>query len=225
MDMASLNADTRRGGQLPHQGGLAPSLTPESASTGESVRYAPDPEKQWFVLRATYGREQKAYDALTLLGLEAYLPMRRTLFEHGLRKSYRQQPLIPQLVFVYGNGSDVRRIVKDASSLPYLSFYYDHFTSGASGYNPPLTVPYDEMLNFIRLTSIDNPKVELVSARQCHFKRGDRVVVTAGAFRGVEGRVARVKGQQCVVVELKGICLVSTAYVPTPLLESVGAPQ
>lgn len=35
------------------------------------------------------------------------------------------------------------------------------------------------------------------------------------------GRVARLGGQQRVVVEVKGVCLVSTAYVPTGLLEKI----
>ena len=31
---------------------------------------------------------------------------------------------------------------------------------------------------------------------QCHFKTGDRVIITDGDFRGIEGRVARVARQQ-----------------------------
>ena len=40
------------------------------------------------------------------------------------------------------------------------------------------------------------------------------VVVTEGEFKGVHGRVARIAGQQRVVVELFDGCLVATAYVP-----------
>lgn len=35
------------------------------------------------------------------------------------------------------------------------------------------------------------------------------------------GKVARLGGQQRIVVEVKGVCLVSTAYVPSVFLEKV----
>lgn len=38
--------------------------------------------------------------------------------------------------------------------------------------------------------------------------------MTEGEFKGVHGRVARIAGQQRVVVELFEGCLVATAYVP-----------
>jgi len=37
-------------------------------------------------------------------------------------------------------------------------------------------------------------------------------------FTGVEGRVARVSGQQRVVISLTDVGLISTAYIPTAFL-------
>jgi hypothetical protein len=45
--------------------------------------------------------------------------------------------------------------------------------------------------------------------------------VIEGLFKGVEGRVARVAGQQRVVISLSGIGLISTAYIPTAFLRCV----
>lgn len=45
------------------------------------------------------------------------------------------------------------------------------------------------------------------------------VRVMDGEFAGVEGRVARVSGQQRVVVEVEGVCLIATAYIPSAVLE------
>ena len=38
---------------------------------------------------------------------------------------------------------------------------------------------------------------------------------------GVTGKVARISGQQRVVVEISGLCLVATAYIPNGFLETV----
>jgi transcription antitermination factor NusG len=58
-----------------------------------------------------------------------------------------------------------------------------------------------------------------VKPEQCHFKSGELVKVIEGPFKGVEGRVARIAGQQRVVVSLSKIGLISTAYIPTAFLE------
>ena len=57
-----------------------------------------------------------------------------------------------------------------------------------------------------------------MSSEQCHYKSGDIVKVIAGEFEGVTGKVARIAGQQRVVVEISGLCLVATAYIPTDFI-------
>ena len=50
------------------------------------------------------------------------------------------------------------------------------------------------------------------------FKLGDHVVVTEGEFKGIHGRVARIAGQQRVIVELFEGCLVASAYIPKEVI-------
>jgi len=60
-----------------------------------------------------------------------------------------------------------------------------------------------------------------VAPEQCHYKSGDLVKVIGGEFEGVTGKVARIAGQQRVVVEITGLCLVATAYIPTNLIKEL----
>lgn len=73
------------------------------------------------------------------------------------------------------------------------------------------------MDNFIRLTSIKNPHVIPVTSEK--YKLGDEVVVKEGEFVGIHGKVARIAGQQKVVMELFDGCLVATAYIPKEEME------
>lgn len=168
-----------------------------------SVKYVPDVNKRWFVLRVTYGRERKAYDFIMNDHTEAYLPM------------------FPNFLFVYATPEKVEKYVKQTPELHYLTYYYNHFKVGEFGKNPPLTVGYNEMMNFIRVTSLNNEHVRLVESQHCHYKSGDKVRIVDGDFAGVEGRVARVAGQQWVVIELPGVCLVATAYIPTAFIKPI----
>lgn len=97
-----------------------------------------------------------------------------------------------------------------------LSYYFDH-TSQRQDYpdrNPPLTICDEAMKNFIRLTSIKNPHIIPVTTEIIQFKLGDMVIVTEGEFKDIQGRVARIAGQQRVVVEILEECFVATAYIP-----------
>lgn len=184
--------------------------------------YAPDPQKQWFVLRATYNRQKMAYDYIVnnaaYSDVEAYLPLHHVQrFAHGKRKRVLE-PYLPQLLFVYATSERVKELVEKTPDLSFLTYYYNHFKQDEQGKNPPLTVPFHAMMNFIRITSLDNEHVKVVSAEQCHYKNGDIVRVVEGDFAGVEGKVARVAGQQRVVVEIEGVCLITTAYIPSAFL-------
>lgn len=223
-DMNTLsNVSTRRGETNPPDTGFTSGVNPEAQSlpTGVSVRYAPTLTKQWFVLRVTYNRVKKAYDFLTQKQIKTYFPTHHVLKEINGKKKRVLEPLIPNLLFAYTTSEVMETCIKDTSSLSYLNYYYDHFHIGVNRKNPPLTIEYNAMMNFIRATSVDNEFVKVVEPQQCHFKGGDLVRVTEGDFKGVVGRVARVAGQQCVVVEIKGVCMVATAYVPKRFIEKV----
>lgn len=61
----------------------------------------------------------------------------------------------------------------------------------------------------------------VVTAELCHYKSGDKVRVIAGIFKGVVGKVARIAGQQRVVLNILGLCFVATAYISTTYLETL----
>jgi transcription antitermination factor NusG len=60
-----------------------------------------------------------------------------------------------------------------------------------------------------------------VDPAKCRFKGGELVEVIDGLFKGVIGKVARVSGQQRVVLSLSKIGLISTAYIPTAFIEKL----
>lgn len=108
------------------------------------------------------------------------------------------------------------------STFSFIKYYLDKtLPPEANGKNPPLIIPYNAMINFIKATSTDSEHVRIVTAEQCHYKSGDKVRVIAGDFKGVVGKVARIAGQQRIVVEISGLCLVATAYIPTDFIEIV----
>lgn len=195
--------------------------TSEDTRNGVSVENVPVGNKQWFVLRVSYGRIDKAKTFVEAKGIESYVPLRYKEVRKQGKKRIIPIPLLPSLIFIHASAEQVEALLHDNKvvsneSRALLSYYFDHtiHCQNNPDRNPPLTIQDEAMNNFIRLTSIKNPHIIPVTSNSIQFKLGDNVVVTEGEFKGVHGRVARIAGQQRVIVELFDGCLVATAYVP-----------
>lgn len=197
------------------------SSTSDDIRNGVSVENVPNGNKQWFVLRVSYGRIDKAKTFVEAKGLECYVPLRYKEVRKQGKKRIIPIPLLPSLIFIHVSAEQVEALLHDNKvvsneSRALLSYYFDHtiHCQNNPDRNPPLTIQDEAMNNFIRLTSIKNPHIIPVTSNSIQFKLGDNVVVTEGEFKGIHGRVARIARQQRVVVELFDGCLVATAYVP-----------
>ena len=186
-----------------------------------SVENVPSRNKQWFVLRVSYGRIIKAKALVEAKGLECYVPLRYKEVRKKGKKRIITEPLLPSFLFVHASAEQVETVIHDNKvvtneSRALLCYYFDHTTYGQDNpeRNPPLTIRDKAMDNFIKLTSIKNPHVIPVTSENIQFKLGDEIVVIEGEFKGIHGRVARLAGQQRVVVGVFDGCLVATAYVP-----------
>lgn len=195
--------------------------TSEDTRNGVSVENVPAGNKQWFVLRVSYGRIDKAKTYVEAKGLECYVPLQYKEVRKQGKKRIITTPLLPSLIFVHASAEQIEALLHDNKvvaneSRALLSYYFNHtiHLQDNPDRNPPLTIRDEAMNNFIRLTSIKNPHIIPVTSNSIQFKLGDNVVVTEGEFKGVHGIVARIAGQQRVIVKLFDECLVATAYVP-----------
>lgn len=215
-------------GQPTDTGSSCPSarLTPCTPSIsknkgGVSVENVPSGNKQWFVLRVTYGRIIKAQTFVEAKGLECYVPLRYKEVRKQGKKRIITEPLLPSFLFVHASAEQVDYLLQDKNIKAFenrtlLRYYYDHTShcENAPTKNPPLIIADTAMDNFIRLTSIHNPHIIPVTSDNIKYKLGDEVVITEGEFKDIHGRVTRIAGQQRVLVELFDGYLVATAYVP-----------
>ena len=216
------DVDIRRGNE-PQRFGLTATAIPEAngSQTGVSVENAQSETKQWYVLRVSYGRAEKANELLKAKGIETHLP-RHTTYKGVNGKRIKQRlPLLPNFLFAKTTLSVLEQFLKSSPDLNFITFYYDHFNKKPDGKNPPLVVPKESMDNFIKLTSIDDEHILLIDKVNGTYKQGDYVRIIDGPFKGIEGRVTKITGQKRVIVELPGLCSVATAYIPKVFLLQV----
>ncbi len=195
---------------------------------GVSVENVPDASKQWFVLRVSYGRIVKAKAFVEAKGFECYVPMRYKEVKKHDKKQIITEPLLSSFLFVHAAAEQVDSFLQDKNikapeNKALLSYYYDHTShcENSPTKNPPLVISDAAMDNFIRLTSIHNPHIIPVTSENIKYKLGDEVMITEGDFKDIRGRVARIAGQQRVVVELFEGYLVTTAYIPKDAIKII----
>ena len=193
---------------------------------GKSVEYALQPEvRYWFPIRATHHRAQKVYDRLVELHnsrLEPYLPTlcRVEVSEgdaDGPVQQVKEEPLDGGLLFVQCMLADFRELLQ--YQIPGLTPYYNHFATNEFGRNEYLVVPDWQMESFRIIVESRNKDILVRQTEVPQLLEGDRVIVTDGAFAGVEGVVMKYKHQKRVFVELHGIGIFATAYIPSAFLK------
>ena len=238
-EWTSKDGHTLGGGEFPPCAGLTSNALPEaqstisaeSSQTGVSTKNAllptvPKVQREadiphWYALRTTYGREKKAYDYLTAKGITAFYPTTNVVkLIKGKRKVVTESRL-PNIFFAYGTEEQLKEYVYDNVNLPFLRFYYRHMHERNTIKKTPLIVPDNQMdsLKIICAADADNTFVSL--AKVPKFEKGQLVRITDGAFKGVEGRVARWQGQQRVGVVVDDLVTIVTAYVPSAFLMEI----
>ena len=222
---ALLNAHTNRDAQLSPDVGFVAGVPPEElgAQKGVSSDCVQREGYEWYVVRVTYNRIKAACEKALSLGIVTYVPTHYVMKLVAGKKKRVCEPLLPNIVFIYATRELAVSLVHGSAERPsFVKFYLNRtLPVERNGKYPPMTIPYEIMMNFIRLTGTESVHVRAVSEGQCRYKSGDMVRVTVGEFRGIIGRVARIAGQQRVVVEMKGLCLVATAYIPSDFIEKV----
>lgn len=190
---------------------------PESSSIEDSIA-------KWYVLRIRYNHDRQAYDELhSALGEVFYATHHVYKRINGhIRKV--EESMLPGLLFARASRIDIMNFRHGYSPMAeYVRFYRDKTKEKTDfGMNPPLVVADKVMNSFMSICRADNIHSRVFTEEERKkLVPGAYVRVVDGYFKGVEGRIVKVKRQRCVLVDIKGLCSISTAYVPNPCLEVI----
>ena len=214
---------------------LPDNLCSTNNESGVSLNYILSPTfvepegYQWFVLRVPYGKEREVAAAIQSPSLFSYAPVQTVARMRNGKRQLQEISALPNMFFAYAREADLAYYQERAIAFPdhpdwqpgQLRFMYDHTRKNEMGYDMKMTVPMEQMRHFIRVTMQHDEHVRIYLNDAFSAKQGDYVEVIDGKFAGVRGRVARLHGQTCVLVELDGICVASTAYVPKAFLKKI----
>ena len=197
----------------------------------------------WYALRVSYSRELKVRDKLNELGVKTFVPMmwRRCPVKPGMTKgkqttsslpaptgqsteslkrmrknpSRRLVPAVGNLCFAYSTRAELEDFIRGYGETSPVHFYWDRTA------NKPLTVSEKAMNDFIAVSSTLDEGLIYITEITSKLREGQTVKVKEGPFKGVEGKVVRIRKSRRILVELPGMLAVATTYIQPEYLEII----
>lgn len=169
----------------------------------------------WYPLRITYSREIKVKGHLDEIGVESYIPM------HHVEKNVKGElkrllvPVVHNLIFV----RSCRMVIDDIKTNSQYANCIRYMINPEN--KKPITIPEKQMRDFISVSSQYNESIMYLSAKDVLMKKGERVRIKSGIWKGVEGKFVRIKRGLRVVVEIEGLMVVATTSLHPSMVEKI----
>ena len=151
-------------------------------------------------MRVTYRREMKVKAEMDMLGVPAFVPMRR-IMKQGPRLKNAFEPAIHNLIFIQATEEKVQALKKSRPELQYMM-------RKMNGKMEKIIVPQKQMDDFMKVCTTSSDFVEIVSAEQIRLKPGQEVMVVSGPLQGIRGYFQRVEGHRAkrLIVTIPDAC-------------------
>lgn len=181
----------------------------------------------WYALRVSYSRELKVRDKLNELGVKTFVPMmwRRCPVKPGMTTGNpgmttgnlgrRLVPAVGNLCFAYSTRAELEDFIRGYGETSPVHFYWDRTA------NKPLTVSEKAMNDFIAVSSTLDEDLIYITEITSKLREGQTVKVKEGPFKGIEGKVVRIRKSRRILVELPGMLAVATTYIQPEYLEII----
>ena len=154
-------------------------------------------ESHWYALKVYFNRVQPLIADAREAGIEFFAPT----------------DTIGNLLFLHCGEAELTHFAADHHGQVWV---YRN-TEGTK----PSAIPDREMEVFRFVVTAGRDGLTLLGDDRPEYHEGDRVVVTGGPFEGAEGHIKRIKRDRRLVVTIRGVVAVATAYIHPSLLRKV----
>ncbi len=180
-----------------------PSIEP-SASAGGCPQDVSISDSRWYVMRVTYSRELKAMQLLQNFGVECYVPM--LCVRDGMGKHF--VPAVHNLIFVHTTRDVLDECKRQMELVCPMRYMMDKSTG------LPMVVKDKEMADFMWVTENNNADVFYLDNPSVVCVKGTPIEVIGGPFKGLRGRLLRIRRNRKVVLQLVGLVAVAIDGIP-----------
>ncbi len=124
-------------------------------------------------------------------------------------------PAVSNLCFVRWTKTALDSFIRSFGDASPVTYYWDRTA------NRPLTIPDKAMEDFIAVASTMDEDLIYITEISAKLREGQTVKVKEGPFKGVEGKIVRIRKSRRILVELPGMLAVASTYVAPEFLEII----
>jgi transcription antitermination factor NusG len=170
---------------------------------------------RWYAFKVFFNKVFEMDTALREHGVETYFPKVRVEKTVAGKTQYVEKPAISSLIFVRCSENAVMSFQWTFTGKVML---YSHVTNGR---RLPSPIDEEEMRMFMLATSVGDDRLQYLEVGSVDYKKGQKVRVIDGPYKGCVGYIKRVKGNRRLLVSVEGLALVATSYIPAEFLEKI----
>ena len=163
-------------------------------------------ENNWYALYTRSRAEKKVFEQLIKAGIEAYLPLRKTLRQWSDRKKWVETPMISSYIFVKLSNDNIRDVY-DVHGV--VAFVNDK--------GKPAVIPSYQIEAMQR--TIDS-KLSF-SVEHSRIEKGQNIRVTSGPLIGIEGKISDVQGSKKLIIQINHIGYTLIVELGNASIESI----
>ena len=146
--------------------------------------------KKWYAVYTKSRNEKKVNELLAEKGIESYLPLQKTLKQWSDRKKFVEEPLFRSYIFVRIDYKHHIDVLQTQGVVTFVKFA-----------GKPEPVP-DKQIEAVKMLLAENYDFEVTNE---NLKIGDKVEVTQGAMKGLQGELVEYRGKKKVVIRIDTI--------------------
>lgn len=163
-------------------------------------------EPLWYACYTKPRAEKKVFERLTAQGIHSYLPLQKTMRQWSDRKKKVEVPLINSYIFVKITKQEYDKVIQTPGLICFIYF---------AGRAEPIP---DDQIQFLKKILSNDITVETLREK---LEPGSPVEIDYGGLKGTCGILVKYKGENRVMIELKGIEYALILTVPTVHLKGV----
>jgi len=177
---------------------------------------------RWYPMRISHSSIKRQNDLNELLSQESSIE--KTYVPQSLVNAEEQTyvPTLVNYIFVQASLKNLKEIKADKAKYENLRYV---MAIGCDESFKPFSeiafVPDKQMEDFMRVIDSENEHVLMLENLGFACKPGEKVRITNGEFKGIEGTLKSIKKHLCVVIPIKNVLAVAITNVPRKYLQKI----
>ena len=177
----------------------------------------PDNEKSWYAFKIFFGKGKPIKAYFVAKGIEHIYDVKQKYWDKNKKKSLvKEVPIMPSLILFRTTRTEAEEIERK-----FLNKVMLYRGKNSENLKEPSKISEREVKIFNIVATSGVEGLDFYDEYNPKFTKGDKFRVIEGPLKGAEGYVVRIKKDHKLYVSIKGLCAVTTGYIPKAFLQKI----